>query len=209
MKTFNSKNFRRICGILSKRDEHLASIIKQYGCPPLWNREPGFQTLVWIILEQQVSLQSAKAAYDKLAQYTGGITPKKLLQLSNEELRACYFSRQKSLYVKSLAEAVELRKIDLKRLETANDEDVREELIKIKGIGSWTADIYLIMALRRADVFPTGDLAMVSSFLKVKSLSKDTAREQIISIAEKWKPYRSVATMILWHCYIQERKIVV
>jgi DNA-3-methyladenine glycosylase II len=209
MQTFNEKNFKRICGILTKRDRHLAAIIKKYGCPPLWSRQPGFNTLVRIILEQQVSLQSARAAYDKLLDYTGGISPDGLLRLTDEEMRACYFSRQKTIYVKALAEAIVNKRLDLDKLETVHDDHVREELIKIKGIGNWTVDIYLLMALRRCDIFPVGDLAMVSSFIKVKSLSNNTPREKIIRLAESWKPYRSVATMILWHSYIKERKILV
>ncbi len=208
MQLFHRKNFKQICDLLAKKDSHIANIIQRYGYPPLWSRPPGFSTLIRIILEQQVSLQSAKAAYDKLLQYTGTITPKQLLQLSHEEMRACYFSRQKTNYVRALADAVLYKKINLEKLVTANDEVVREELIKIKGIGNWTADIYLLMALRRCDIFPVGDLAMISSFISVKSLSKDISIEIIISLAESWKPYRSVATMILWHNYIQERKIV-
>jgi DNA-3-methyladenine glycosylase II len=208
LELFHRKNFKKICDGLAIKDSHIAKIIQQYGHPPIWSRPPGFNTLVRIILEQQVSLQSAKAAYDKLVEYTGELTPEKLLQLSNEEMRACYFSRQKTIYVRALAEAVLHKKIDLEGLAAANDEQVREELMKIKGIGHWTADIYLLMALRRCDIFPLGDLAMVSSLIYVKALAKDTPREEIIRVAESWRPYRSVATMILWHHYLRQRKIV-
>src|SRR5580704_9886638 len=140
--TFYQDNFRQLCDELSKKDPHLLYIIKQHGYPPLWKRRPEYATLVHIILEQQVSLASAKAALTKLKQKLGRITAKKVLDLTDSELRACYFSRQKTVYVKALANAILTGEIDLKKLNKEPDEIIREKLKKIKGIGDWTVDIY-------------------------------------------------------------------
>jgi len=208
MELITVNNFRNICDELAGRDPHLQSIIDQYGYPPFWKRSPGFPTLIRIILEQQVSLQSAKAAYDKLIELTGkNLTAKKLLQLSDKQLRACYFSRQKTIYARELATAIVSKKLVLAGLVKKSNDEVRNELIAIKGIGHWTIDIYLLMGLQRADVFPVSDLAAINTFLKLKQLPKATPREEVIRLGELWKPYRSIATMILWHHYIKERKM--
>lgn len=205
--SFNRDNFQQLCNQLAKKDAHLQSIIRQYGHPPMWNRPASFQSLIHIILEQQVSLASAKAALNKLKEKIGTITAKKLLQLSDAELRACYFSRQKTIYARDLAEAIVSKKLQLKKLAAATDDEVRITLKKIKGIGDWTVDIYLLFVLQRADIFPTGDLAMMNALKQIKGLSKETAKEKIIALAEKWRPHRSLATMILWHHYIKSRNI--
>jgi len=205
LSTFHQENYRQLCDELSTRDRHLLSIIEQHGYPPLWKRKPGFATLVHIILEQQVSLASARAALEKLKAKLGTITPKKLLALTDEELRACYFSRQKTVYVRALANAILSGEIDLKKLNTEPDEQIREKLKKIKGIGDWTVDIYLLMALSRTDIFPTGDLAMMNSLKKIKKLGAGVSREKILELSEGWSPYRSLATMLFWHIYLRER----
>lgn len=205
-KTFDEKNFIAICDELAMRDEALKFIIATHGYPPLWKRDPSFETLLHIILEQQVSLSSAKAALNKLVEKIGRITPAKILRLTDEELRSCYFSRQKSSYVKHLARAIIDGELQLKRLKIASDEDVRTALKKIKGIGDWTADVYLMMALQRADLFPLGDVALVTSMKEVKKLKQDISREEIAKIAAKWKPYQTIAAYILWHAYLSKRK---
>lgn len=202
-----NENFHSICDQLARKDKHLRSVLKQYGCPPLWTRKPDFQTLIHIILEQQVSLASAKAALNKLKEKLGTITPKKLLALSDEELRACYFSRQKTVYARSLATAILSRQVSLKSFSTLDNAEARSNLKKIKGIGDWTADVYLLFALQRTDIFPVGDLAMVSAMKELKKLPTETKQEDLLRLADKWKPYRSVATMILWHYYIQKKGI--
>jgi DNA-3-methyladenine glycosylase II len=161
----------------------------------------------YIILEQQVSLASARAALEKLKEKIGTITPIKVLKLSDAELRACYFSRQKTIYARCLAEAIVTKKLQLKKLSNYTDDEIRIELKKIKGIGDWTVDVYLLFVLQRADVFPTGDLAMMNALKEIKQLPKHTSREAIISLAENWRPHRSLATMLLWHFYIKKRKI--
>ena len=202
---FHKENFSSFCDLLSKKDLHLKSIIKQYGYPPMWTRPANFPTLIHIILEQQVSLASAKAAFIKLKEKLVTITPEKLVLLTDEEMKACYFSRQKTVYARHLAEAIISKQLDLKKLSLLPDENIREKLKTIKGIGDWTVDIYLLFALQRTDVFPTGDLAMINAFKDVKQLEKQVSKEEIIALSEHWKPHRSIATMLLWHYYIQKR----
>jgi DNA-3-methyladenine glycosylase II len=205
--SFNKDNFKQLCSALAKKDPHLQSIIQQYGHPPMWSRPASFASLIHIILEQQVSLASAKAALEKLKQKIGTITAEKVLQLSDAELRACYFSRQKTVYARCLAEAIVTKKLNLKKLGAGTDDEIRIELKKIKGIGDWTVDVYLLFVLQRADVFPTGDLAMMNALKQIKQLPKHTTKEEIITLAECWRPHRSLATMLLWHHYIKTRNI--
>jgi len=205
--TFDGQNFHSICNKLAKKDRHLYSIIKQFGYPPVWTRRANFQTLIHIILEQQVSLASAKAALNKLKEKIGTVTPKKLLALSDEELKSCYFSRQKTVYARCLGNALVSKQIILRTFSNLDDAEIRRQLKTIKGIGDWTVDVYLLFALQRADIFPLGDLAMVNALKEVKQLPKETKQEEILDLAERWRPYRSIATMLFWHHYIQKRGI--
>lgn len=205
--TFNSQNFHSICDKLAKDDNHLRSVISRYGYPPMWTRNASFQTLIHIILEQQVSLASARAALNKLKERIGTITPKKLLTLSDEELKACYFSRQKTVYARCLGNAIVSKQIVLKTLSDLEDAEIRRQLKAIKGIGDWTVDVYLLFALQRTDIFPLGDLAMVNALKEVIQLPKETKQEDLLKLAERWKPYRSIATMLFWHYYIEKRGI--
>ncbi len=207
IRTFSADNFNRYCNLLSKRDEHLNVIIQEYGYPPMWTRKQGFETLILTILEQQVSLAAAFAAYKKLKQKIGNVTPSKILAMSNEELRACYFTRQKQVYAKELATAFISRQLQWKKFSEMTDEDVRIQLISIKGIGHWTADVYLMHALQRTDLFPLGDIALVNSLKERKQLPPHISKEEMLQIAEPWKPYRTIAAMMLWHAYIKKRNI--
>lgn len=205
MLRFTQENFHTICDGLAANDKHLQQVLSVYGYPPFWTRPNTFETLVLTILEQQVSLASAYAAYKKLKDLLINITPQKVLQLTDEELRSCYFTRQKIVYVRGLATAIVEKRIDLKSFETKHDSIVREELIALKGIGNWTVDIYLIHALQRTDIFPIGDLALVNA---VKMITEQTlSKEEILELSQQWKPYRSIATMILWHYYIKKKNI--
>ena len=204
---FSAENFHLICDQLSKKDKHLKSIIKAHGYPPMWTRPATFQSLILFILEQQVSLASAYAAFKKLKEKVGFVTPSKILLLSDLDMRACYFSRQKIVYARELAIAVRDKKLILKRLGSKHEDEVRLELKKIKGIGDWTVDVYLMHSLQRTDLFPLGDIALVNSLKEVKQLSKDISREKMLTIAEPWRPYRTIASMILWHAYIKKRGI--
>jgi DNA-3-methyladenine glycosylase II len=204
---FNETNFQSLCDKLTKKDKDLRKIIKTFGYPPMWVRENSFTTLVLTILEQQVSLASAFAAFKKLKEKIELLTPQALFKLSDEELRECYFSRQKIIYAKGLATALINEEISLQQFEFENDDAIRTKLKKLKGIGDWTTDIYLIHALRRMDIFPIGDLAMVNALKQIKSLPSTTFKEELIKVAEPWRPYRSIASMILWHHYIQTKNI--
>jgi len=207
MNTIDKNNFYPLCDILSQQDNDLKRIIAQYGYPPFWSRVPSFATLIHIILEQQVSLASAKAAFLKLESKIGHITPEKILQLSDEEMKACYFSRQKIKYARHLADAIVNGELNIEQLNNLPDHLVRTELKKVKGIGDWTVDVYLMMVLHRCDCFAGGDIALIKSIKEVKGLSPLTSKEEILSIIENWKPYRTIAAFILWHAYIKKRNL--
>jgi DNA-3-methyladenine glycosylase II len=201
-RTLNEQNLAAICRKLSKTDLDLSLIFETYGTPPLWKRPANFATLIHIILEQQVSLASALSAFNKLSERVGEITPENVLSLSDEELKLCYFSRQKTVYARELAKAVLSGNLDLESLEKLSDAQVKIELKKIKGIGDWTSDIYLLMALLRADVMPKGDLALHVAYKKLKKLEHAPTSGEFQVIAEKWKPFRAVAARLLWHFYL-------
>ena len=203
---FTDKNFKSICNRLAKKDAHLQSIIHQYGYPPMWKRPASFETLVHIILEQQVSLASALAALNKLKEKIVQITPQNLLSLSDEELKACYFSRQKIICTKHLASEITSGHLNLEELNTMDNDRIRTALTKIKGIGNWTVDVYLMMVLQRSNLFPLGDIALIKSVKETKGLLKETSKEAIALIAEKWKPHQTIAAFILWHGYLGKRK---
>lgn len=204
---FNDASFAGICHQLAKKDPDLLSIIRNYGLPPMWTRPNTFQTLVLTILEQQVSLASAYAAFKKLREKIGYVTPAKILKLTDAELRACYFSRQKIVYARELANAVITKKLNLRKLAMAHEDEIRHELKKIKGIGDWTVDVYLMHALQRTDLFPLGDIALVNSLKEIKQLEKNITKEEMLMIADAWRPHRTIAAMILWHAYIKKRNI--
>lgn len=202
----DEKNLSAACRKLAATDADLAFIFQTYGTPPLWRREQSFATLVHIILEQQVSLASALAAFNKLKEKLGEITPEAVLNLTDEEMKAAYFSRQKIVYARELARAILAGNLDLKALENLTDAEVKRELKKIKGIGEWTADIYLLMASLRADVMPRGDLALHVAWKRLKKLERAPDSDEFQQIAEKWKPLRAAAARLLWHFYLSERK---
>lgn len=203
---FTGQNLQQLYDVVAKKDKDLQGVIREYGYPPLWIRPNTFETLVLTILEQQVSLASAYAAYKKVKEKLVTITPKKLISLSDEELRSCYFSRQKIIYTRELTDAILSKQINLKKFEEQDDAIVRTELKKLKGIGDWTVDIYLIHALQRTDIFPVGDLALVNAIKMVKQLPSVT-KEELLQLSEQWKPYRSIATMLFWHHYIKKKNI--
>ncbi len=204
---FDENNFHRFCDLLTQKDKDLRNIIRQHGYPPMWTRPNTFQTLILTILEQQVSLAAAYAAFKKLKERIGYVTPQKILQLSDEEMRACYFTRQKMGYARHLAEAIISKQISLKKLSLLPDEEVRTKMIQLKGIGHWTIDVYLMHALQRTDLFPLGDIALVNSLKENKRLHPHITKEEMLSVAEPWRPYRTIASMILWHSYIKKKGI--
>jgi len=205
--TFDSANFKKICNKLCRIDKDLHAVVRQYGHPPMWTRPATFQTLILTILEQQVSLASAYAAFKKLKERIGYVTPAKILSLDDAELRSCYFSRQKIIYARELAKAIQSKQLRLNKFSNSHEDEIRVELKKIKGIGDWTVDVYLMHALQRTDLFPLGDIALVNSLKEIKQLHAHTTKEKMLKISEPWRPYRTIASMILWHAYIQKRGI--
>ena len=187
---------------LCARDRDLARVVARFGPPPLWAREPGFGTLVQIILEQQVSLASARAAYARLEARAGAASPAGLLALDDATLRALGFSRQKGGYVRALARAIADGSFAPDELAGLDDDAARARLVGLKGIGRWSADIYLLMALCRPDVWPHGDLALVGALREVKRLRTMPGPERVARITHRWRPWRAVAARILWHHYL-------
>lgn len=198
----NPKDIRKIIS----GDSIFAQIKKRYGIPPAWSRPPGFISLSQIILEQQVSLESAKAHFNKLNSYLPEFSPAEILKLSDEEMRSCQVSRQKAKYLRALSDAILGGMIDLEKLSLRNENEIRQQLTAIKGIGDWTTDIYLMFCLQSKDIFPVGDIAVVNT---VKELTGVSGKEEISLLAEKWKPFRSLAAYFLWHYYLQKRNRVV
>ena len=203
--SLTEKTFKQGLHFLCNRDADLAEILAKFGPPPMWTREPGFPTLMLIILEQQVSLASARAAYARLLETASPLTPVRFLELDDAKLKAIGFSRQKTTYGRSLAKALVDRHLDLAKLATMPDTAVRAELIKVKGIGPWTADIYLLMALRRPDIMPSADLALATAVQKVKRLATRPTPDALNNLSKNWKPWRAVAARLLWHYYLSAR----
>jgi DNA-3-methyladenine glycosylase II len=187
---------------LRRRDEDLAAILDGFGNPPMWEREPGFATLIHIILEQQVSLASAQAAFDRLCRAVSPLTPFGLLKLDDATMKAIGFSRQKARYARRLSEAIVDGNMRLDELEALGDEAVRKALVGIDGVGPWTADIYLLMAMLRPDIWPAGDLALAVAVQKLKGLASRPDEEAMNDFAEAWRPWRAVAARVLWHYYL-------
>ena len=187
---------------LYKKDTIFKQISQQYGIPVQPKRAQGFETLVLLILEQQVSIDSAKATFNKLKNAIPDFSIENVYTFSEENFRACGVSRQKTKYIKALSEAILSKELDLESLAFKNAEAVRQELIKIKGIGNWTIDIYLMFCLNSLDIIPLGDIAVVNT---MKELLDIHTKEEMEIYAQKWKPYRSVATYFLWHYYLEKR----
>jgi DNA-3-methyladenine glycosylase II len=187
---------------LAWTDPDLGRVLSEFGKPPMWAREPGFPTLVQIILEQQVSLASARSVYEKLQQAVQPFSAESFSELTPRDLMELGVTRQKAGYCVGLAQSIVGKEIDLHDILYLPDQEAKNILLKIKGIGPWTADIYLLMALRRQDVWPSGDLALASALQTLKSLSTRPGIEDQHRIASAWKPWRAVAARILWHYYL-------
>jgi DNA-3-methyladenine glycosylase II len=190
---------------LATRDPDLAGIVDRFGPPPMWGRPAGFTTLVHIVLEQQVSLASAQAAFDRLRDGVDALTPDRFLALDDAQLLAFGFSRQKTRYVRNLARAVASGALDLEGLARLPDEDVHRALVALTGVGPWTASIYLLMVLRRPDVWPATDMALAAAVAEVKGLEGRLDPDQMQALAARWRPWRSVAARLFWHDYLSRR----
>jgi DNA-3-methyladenine glycosylase II len=207
MPTFDDASLQLAVEALAATDPDLAGIVARHGSPPLWAREPGFETLVQIILEQQVSLGSAVAAMTRLRSALGisgavPLTPGAITELGDEGMRRAGLTRQKAAYLAGLAADVSTGRLDLAAVAAAPDDDARASLMAVAGIGRWTADIYLLMALRRPDVWPDGDLALAAAMRRAKGLARLPTRDEQRAIAVTWQPWRAVAARILWHAYL-------
>jgi DNA-3-methyladenine glycosylase II len=187
---------------LARRDPHLAAVVARHGAPPLWDRPPGFETLVQIILEQQISLSAGRAAYARLERLAGAVTPERIAAQTESDLRSAGLTRQKSAYIRELAQAIVAGDFNPAALAALNDDQARAALIKLRGVGAWTADIYLLMALGRADIWPSGDLALVAAIRDVKRLRSLPSVDRIRRITRAWSPWRAVAARVLWHHYL-------
>jgi len=197
------ETFEQGLQFLADRDPDLAHILTKLGPPPMWARAPGFPTLIHIILEQQVSLASARAAYDRLREAASPLTPVRFLELDDATLKVIGFSRQKTAYGRGLAKALVGGHLDLDKLAMLHNTKVRAELTKVKGIGPWTADIYLLMALGRPDIMPSADLALATAAQKVKRLVSRPTPDELNTLGKNWKPWRAVAARLLWHFYLK------
>ena len=204
--SLTSETFERGLRVLSRRDPDLARILHEFGKPPMWTRKTGFPTLIHLILEQQVSLASARAAMNRLLATVSPLTPSAFLKLDDVTLKGIGFSRQKTEYGRCLAQSILSGHLKLAALYRMDDATAHAELTKIKGIGVWTADTYLLMALRRPDIFPIGDLALAVAVHQVKHLKSRPTPDKLDAIGDQWRPWRAVATRLLWHYYLSEKK---
>ena len=191
---------------LAARDEMLAGIHSTYGDPPLWRRATGFTTLVHIILEQQVSLKSAKAMLVRLQGVIEPFTPERFVELGYDHLRSLGVTRQKSAYLIDLSTSIVNGQLSFTKLARMSDDEARLMLTRIKGIGLWSADVYLLMAMRRADIWPAGDLALAVAMKELRGLATRPGPVELEQLAEQWRPVRAVAARMLWQYYLGRRR---
>ena len=187
---------------VARLDSDMARVLSALGTPPLWDRQPGFVTLLRIILEQQVSLVSADAMYRRLLKQIDPLTPQTVLAAGGPFLRSFGVTRQKAAYFINVAQAIEDGDLDLENLAYETDESVLAQLTSVKGIGPWTAKIYLLMVLCRPDIWPVGDVALATAYQKLKRLEKRPSQPELSEIALTWSPHRATAARLLWHYYL-------
>lgn len=192
-------------GILAKKDKDLARILANYGTPPLWAREQGFITLLRIILEQQVSLVSADAMYRRLTGNIRPLTSRAVVAAGAPYLRSFGVTRQKAAYFINVAESIESGELDLAGLANESDDVAMARLTCVKGVGPWTANIYLLMALCRPDVWPVGDVALATAFKNIKGWKQRPTQVELNEIAKTWRPHRATAARMLWHYYLCDK----
>ena len=187
---------------LSQKDEVLKTIIADFGLPIIQKREEGFASMCHIILEQQVSIASAKAAYEKLVNLVGKVDPFNISNATDEDLRTCGISRQKTLYLKDLAQRVISKELDFSSLPMKSEQQIRNELIQIKGVGNWSIDVYLMFFMQSQDIIPLGDIAIKNTLVELYNCQSD---EDMLAISSNWKPFRTLASFIIWHYYLKKR----
>lgn len=201
----DDETFIEACGLLTSEDEAFARIVDRWGVPEFWHREPGYPTLVLLILEQQVSLESGAAMYRRLAGLVGEVTAESVASTDEQTLRSIGVTRQKTGYLLDLARDVVTGALDLDRLARAPVEEARDALISVKGIGPWTADAYLLSALRHPDMWPVGDRALQVGVSEVLGMAAPTSEAELEMIAEPWRPLRAAAARLVWHAYLSSR----
>jgi len=204
--TLTEATVAKAAKLLARRDNDLGHILSTYGPPPLWARPAGFSTLVKIILEQQVSLASAASLFARLRNNTTPFRPARMIELGEAHLKSLGLTRQKTAYCLHLAESLTTKRLRLSQLSRMSDADVKAALMQVKGLGAWSADVYLLMVLRRPDIFPATDLALVSAVTELKQLDERPDTKQLLELAEGWRPYRSVAARMLWQYYLARRE---
>ena len=187
---------------LRNYDVQLRSIIDTYGLPNITFRTEGFESMCLIILEQQVSIASAKACFVKLEQHFGTLTPIKIANATEHELKNCGLSRQKISYVHNLSEKILSKTIDFEGLRNKTESEIRTALRTIKGVGNWSIDVYLLFCLQFDDVIPLGDIAIKNTMTELYNTVTVAEMEAVSAL---WKPHRSLATHILWHYYLIKR----
>jgi len=190
---------------LARDEPRFAHVVQRHGPPPLWPREPGFETLALLMLEQQVSLAQARAMYARIANATGSVTPANVATLGEAGLRALGVTRQKSAYLTALATQLEQKALDLDAVALLPDVDAAAALDALHGVGPWTAQCYLLFALRRSDVFPTADLALLETVRQLWKLRARPSPEALARRARAWSPHSAAAARLLWHHYLSER----
>ncbi len=195
----------RAVHVLPRKEPRFAGIVGRYGMPPLWPREPGFATLALLMLEQQVSLAQARTMFQRIVAAAGEMTPQAVRPLGVEGLRAIGVTRQKSAYLHALADTLAGGGLDLHELNDLADDVAADRLDALHGVGQWTAQCYLLFALRRPDAFPAADLALMESTRALWRLRARPSPEALLKRAEAWRPWRAVAARLLWHHYLSER----
>ncbi|HBS52373.1 MAG TPA: DNA-3-methyladenine glycosylase 2 family protein [Flavobacterium sp.] len=188
--------------VLTQKDEVLKGIISEFGFPIIQKREEGFASMCHIILEQQVSIASAKAAYDKLVNLVGKIDPTTIYNATDQDLRNCGISRQKTLYLKDVAQRVIRKELSFSSLPMKTEQQIRNELIQIKGVGNWSIDVYLMFCMQSQDIIPLGDIAIKNTLIELYNCQSE---EEILAVSSNWKPYRTLASFIIWHYYLKKR----
>jgi DNA-3-methyladenine glycosylase II len=203
--TLDDGRLREAVAILGSRDPRLAAIVDRHGMPPLWPREPGFETLVRIVLEQQVTLDSGQAAFERLRRAAGAASPGAVAALDEPGVRAAGITRQKARYLVAMGRAAVAGDLDLEAIGGLSDHEARERLLAVVGVGQWTADVYLLIALRRPDIWPAGDIALATAARDVLGLPERPRPDELTTLAEPWRPWRAVAARLLWHAYLSSR----
>lgn len=188
--------------VLTQKDDVLKRIISEFGLPIIQKREEGFASMCHIILEQQVSIASAKAAYEKLVNLVGEVDPFTIHNATDEDLRSCGISRQKTIYLKDVAQRVIRKELSFSSLPMKTEQQIRNELIQIKGVGNWSIDVYLMFCMQSQDIIPLGDIAIKNTLIELYNCQSE---EEMLAISSNWKPFRTLASFIIWHYYLKKR----